>query len=282
MPNTTTNYSFYKPLVGDAIDEDLWGGYLNDNFDSLDTIVKGVSDKTYSTISTKTANYTVLTTDRNALILVDATAGAVTIALPAAATAGNGFVVTIKKIDSSANAVTIDPNSTETLDGATTYSTTTQYDSVEIVSNATAWFTKAASVVPSSYPSVKCTQSTGQAVSGTTLLLFDSEEFDDDGWHSTSVNTGRITVNFDGRVRLYGSAGWVDGSLSQHTLELRMNGTAIKKAGWASAGGANAPSGCIVTEVICTNGDYFELYAIPQNASTTVPAYTTFEAQKTA
>lgn len=36
MPTTTTNYSLYKPLVNDATDEDQWGGYLNDNMDTLD------------------------------------------------------------------------------------------------------------------------------------------------------------------------------------------------------------------------------------------------------
>ena len=44
MPTTTTNYSLYKPLVNDATDEDLWGGYLNDNFDDLDTIIKDIAD----------------------------------------------------------------------------------------------------------------------------------------------------------------------------------------------------------------------------------------------
>ena len=40
MPTTTTNFSFNKPLVNDAIDEDLWGGQLNDNWDSIETATK--------------------------------------------------------------------------------------------------------------------------------------------------------------------------------------------------------------------------------------------------
>ena len=39
MPNSTTNFSFNKPLVNDAVDEDLWGGQLNDNWDSIDTLL---------------------------------------------------------------------------------------------------------------------------------------------------------------------------------------------------------------------------------------------------
>lgn len=37
MPNTTPNLSLYKPLVNDVTDQDLWGGYLNDNMDTLDS-----------------------------------------------------------------------------------------------------------------------------------------------------------------------------------------------------------------------------------------------------
>ena len=39
MPNLTTNYSFNKPLVNDPVDEDLWGGQLNDNWDSVDSLL---------------------------------------------------------------------------------------------------------------------------------------------------------------------------------------------------------------------------------------------------
>ena len=41
MPTTTTNYSWNKPTVGG--DEDAWGGYINGNWDSLDTLLGGVT-----------------------------------------------------------------------------------------------------------------------------------------------------------------------------------------------------------------------------------------------
>lgn len=44
MPNTTSNYALYKPLVNDATDEDLWGGYLNDSMDLIDTQMKVNAD----------------------------------------------------------------------------------------------------------------------------------------------------------------------------------------------------------------------------------------------
>lgn len=44
MPNSTANYSLLKPLVNDATDEDLWGGYLNDSMDLIDTQMKVNAD----------------------------------------------------------------------------------------------------------------------------------------------------------------------------------------------------------------------------------------------
>lgn len=64
----------------------------------------------------------------------DATSGNITVNLPAAT--GKGRLVTIKKIDSSTNTVTIDGSGTETIDGATTYVLSTQYQSIQIIDAA--------------------------------------------------------------------------------------------------------------------------------------------------
>lgn len=60
MPTTTTNYSWNKPTVGG--DEDAWGGYLNGNWDSLDTLLGGVTTAELSildgaTVTTAELNY---------------------------------------------------------------------------------------------------------------------------------------------------------------------------------------------------------------------------------
>jgi microcystin-dependent protein len=44
MSTTTTNYSLIKPAVNDPVDEDLWGGYLNTDLDSIDTLIKALND----------------------------------------------------------------------------------------------------------------------------------------------------------------------------------------------------------------------------------------------
>lgn len=84
----------------------------------------------------KTANYTA--TGVEGVILCDATAGAFTITLPAAASFANKTFY-IKKTDAGFNAVTIDANGTETIDGALTTALSTQYESIRIVSDGTNW-----------------------------------------------------------------------------------------------------------------------------------------------
>jgi hypothetical protein len=88
----------------------------------------------------KTTNYTVLTTDEGSLVLVDASSGAVTVTLPAAATAADGFSIRVLKTDSSVNAVTVDGDGSETIDGQTTFVLGNQYDAALFVTNATTWF----------------------------------------------------------------------------------------------------------------------------------------------
>ena len=44
MPSTTTNYGLLKPNVNDPVDEDLWGGYLNDDLDDIDGLIKTATD----------------------------------------------------------------------------------------------------------------------------------------------------------------------------------------------------------------------------------------------
>lgn len=69
---------------------------------------------------------------------VDASGAAVTITLPTAdSIAGQTFI--IRKSDSSANAVTIDGYSSETINGAATVAMTAQYTSYTIMSDGTNW-----------------------------------------------------------------------------------------------------------------------------------------------
>lgn len=86
-----------------------------------------------STSSSITADF------NDGMILVDATGGARTITLKAATNMA-GKVYVVKKVDASANTVTVDGNGAETVDGAATYVLTVQWQAVTVRCNGTAWF----------------------------------------------------------------------------------------------------------------------------------------------
>lgn len=70
---------------------------------------------------------------------VDASSGPQTVTLPAASE--SSARISVKKTDSSGNAVTVVPSGSDTIDGATSKSLPNQYDSVEVVSDGeSAWY----------------------------------------------------------------------------------------------------------------------------------------------
>jgi hypothetical protein len=89
-----------------------------------------------SVVSTS-GNYTATVND--SVIVVNASGGSVTVTLPAAATA-KGRMYNIKKTDASANSLVIDGNASETIDGALTLTTTTQYHSFTLVCDGSNWW----------------------------------------------------------------------------------------------------------------------------------------------
>lgn len=103
------------------------------NKDYVDGIGPSLKIKVYS----KAADYTALA--ENQLILCDASGGAFTVTLPAAATA-TGLMVRVKKTDASANAVTVDGDGAETIDDSATLVINTQYTAVALVSDGVKWW----------------------------------------------------------------------------------------------------------------------------------------------
>jgi hypothetical protein len=97
-------------------------------------ITSEVVDGLYADVQTYAVNTTI--TNANSVVLVNASAGARTITLPAPA---RGKIFNIKKIDSSLNAVTISPPS-GTIDGEASKSLAFQWDSLMITSDGTNFF----------------------------------------------------------------------------------------------------------------------------------------------
>jgi len=123
-----TTYKYFQPSAdlntqfGSGSRRWAWG-----NFGGLYTNCETI---TASTDSMGNSDHT---------FLCDCTSNAITINLQSASgKLGQQYV--IKKIDSTSNAVTIDPNGSETIDGGLTATLTTQYESITLVSDGTNWF----------------------------------------------------------------------------------------------------------------------------------------------
>lgn len=83
--------------------------------------------------STKAANYTV--TGADDVIFLDASGGAFNLTLPTAASVG-GIEYNFKKIDNSANVITVDlTGGGDDIDGATTYPISLQYETLTVISD---------------------------------------------------------------------------------------------------------------------------------------------------
>ena len=106
---------------------------------SVDVSASGAKVIRYSgiiiyNVVTKNTNYTASNGD---CVLADASSGAITITLPSPS---SNAIVNVKKIDSSTNAVTVEPNGSETIDGSSSKTIDTQYESYTFISDGTNWY----------------------------------------------------------------------------------------------------------------------------------------------
>jgi hypothetical protein len=96
----------------------------------------GVTEvKRQRTVDSSFSNGEVISSDIN---LVNANAGSILLNLPAPPVSA-GRLLYIKKTDSSSNTVTIDQNSSETIDGGTQYLLYNQYEAVTLICDGTNW-----------------------------------------------------------------------------------------------------------------------------------------------
>lgn len=122
--NTKSDFQTLSDVPGDQkITSSEWNAHVTDQ-----------KARGYDTISTQTGNYTAST---NEIVLGDASGGAITITLPDPTETG---IVTIKKIDSSSNAVEIATPNSETIDGDSSRTVTGQYVAREIVCDGTNYY----------------------------------------------------------------------------------------------------------------------------------------------
>ena len=113
------------------IKDDITDWYFTWSSEKIQEQIDANSPTLTYAIATKTANYTILSTDFT--ILCDCTSGNITITLPTL----DSWLFNIKKIDSSANTVTIDTQWSELIDGTATKTIGTQYTGYQV---QTDWF----------------------------------------------------------------------------------------------------------------------------------------------
>lgn len=91
-------------------------------------------------VLSKTATYAVAAADAGCLVRFSGLAADVELQLPAAATCGDGFEITFRNSDPTYG-VTVNPNGSETIDGAATRKTSIN-GPITLVCSGSAWFTK--------------------------------------------------------------------------------------------------------------------------------------------
>ncbi|NLJ06064.1 MAG: hypothetical protein GX437_00185 [Sphingobacteriales bacterium] len=141
---TKTNYAFYADAYGGTDSNYSFygnkGTFFNRHAVSIGTETANSLLQVNGSISlpivTKSAAYTATLSDYT--ILCDGNSSAFTISLPAAS-AIKGRIYVIKKTDASSNAITVDGNGSETIDGNATYSLTSKNQFVMIQSDGSGW-----------------------------------------------------------------------------------------------------------------------------------------------
>jgi hypothetical protein len=118
---------------------------LNDYFDFIESHSDAsnwhvVSSQIRGTIRSVTSVTTLTLDDNTKVINANANGGAFAVNLPSAITVGKGWIITVKKTDSSTNAVTLTAPGGQLIDGLATQALNTQYFAVTLKSDGANYF----------------------------------------------------------------------------------------------------------------------------------------------
>ena len=165
------------------------GSTLPSELNDSDREIKTVLSNLFA-LQAKTADYTVLLTD--SIVICTPTSVDITLTLPPAANCASssyGKILYIRNYGT--YDVVVDGNASETIDGSTTF-TMRPATSLILVCNGTMWY----SIRPQpKFRGARVYSSADLTVGSSEYeVLWDSESYDTDSIHSTSVETGRLTV----------------------------------------------------------------------------------------
>ena len=138
------------------------------------------------------------------------------------------------------------------------------------------WATPAASTPVAKGVSVYNTVGYAIATNTFTALTYNSEDFDTDGFHSTSSNTSRLTVptGLGGKYSIKAQLEWNVNATGIRALKIYKNGTAVKASTEAVPSSTVYVGLVMSTDLELAAGDYIELYAF-QNIGTNLTVYPT-------
>jgi hypothetical protein len=139
---------------------------------------------------------------------------------------------------------------------------------------------------------VQAYRSTTQSVPGSTItaILFDSELYDSDGYHSTSSNTSRITVPTAGKYSLKSTIGFSSNGTGVRYVFFCVNGSTGNRHGANTVPGSGGSLDTIVTataDIMLNASDYVEVYVFQSSggalnvlADSTFPGGTRFSCMR--
>ena len=112
-------------------------------------------------------------------------------------------------------------------------------------------------------PAVRVTNSTPLSLTNHVLaaLPFDTNEYDNSGIHSTTVNATRLTAPISGIYAVTGNVDWNSNATGIRELFIRENGTALVAATFIPASALYTLAQEVTTQVQLNAGDYVELAA---------------------
>ncbi|MFF1284309.1 hypothetical protein ACFVY4_26655 [Streptomyces sp. NPDC058299] len=108
-------------------------------------------------------------------------------------------------------------------------------------------------------------QATAQSLANNTWtnVTLDTEEYDSDNGHSTTVSSSRYTVQVAGTYLIVGSIGIVANATGNRGLRITVNGNAINGSFVKTGSPDSTGSAGLVTAAshVCAVGDYIEIQA---------------------
>lgn len=219
------------------------------------------------------------------LVLFNAASAPVTAFLPPANTLERGSFVTVKKVDTSTNPVTISPNGVELIDGREDYTLSIPYSSVTFVCSGTGWVIVGETLpiaprffvafAPAAYPASATTLLGGAG--GNAIL-----------WNDSSAYNDLMVSRFDPRMRgKYLVTASVEGEVETGvpvSLVLYRSGVALRRLGHHIAGGSTSENVVISGTTLVTaagSGEYFDVRVVVGAGGTGNPTLTgTFGADR--